>query len=80
MFQYGIPAAPPTTTFNYTPAVTQVEVRLASGVDPTMVTADNQLFARTGSGISGFYPGMVASYAITTTVSNKQIQFAEGSP
>jgi hypothetical protein len=80
VFQYGIPAAPPTTTFNYTPAVTQVEVRLAGGVDPTMVTADTQLFARMGSSISGFYPGMVASYTITTTVSNKQIQFAEGAP
>jgi hypothetical protein len=81
VFQYGIPAAPPTTTFNYTPAVTQLEVRLANGVDPTAITNDTQLFKRgTTGGITGFYPTTVATYVVTTTVNNKQIQFAEGSP
>jgi hypothetical protein len=81
VFQYGIPAGPPTTTFNYTPAVTQVEVRLANGVAPSAITSDAQLFARAASGgITGYYTDSVATYVVTTNVSNKQIQFAEGSP
>lgn len=81
VFQFGIPAAPPTTSYNYTPAVTEVDVRLATAVDPTMVTSDAQLFKRSGNGsISAYYTTMVDSYVITTNVSNKQIQFAEGSP
>src|SRR5262245_26749917 len=32
VFQFGIPAAPPTTTFNYTPIVTELDVRLATGI------------------------------------------------
>lgn len=81
LFQYGIPAGPPTTAANYTPVAVQVEVRLANGVDPASITSDAQLFKRSGSGsITGYYPDAVASYVITDTVSNKQIQFAEGSP
>ncbi|MDB4961427.1 MAG: hypothetical protein JWP01_1426 [Myxococcales bacterium] len=81
VFQYGIPAAPPTTAFNYTPLAFQVEVRLASGVDPTTITADSALFRRGTTGaISGYYPTSVASYTVTTTLSNKQVQFAEGAP
>lgn len=81
LFQYGIPAAPPTTTFNYTPLVTQLDVRLANGVAPAGIMNDPQLFARSGTGsITGHYVDTVATYAVTTTVSNKQLQFQEGQP
>jgi hypothetical protein len=81
LFQYGIPAAPPTTSYNYTPLVTQLDVRLANGVAPSTIMGDAQLFARSGSGsINGYYTDTVASYELTTTVSNKQIQFTEGQP
>lgn len=80
VFQYGIPAAAPTTTFNYTPVVTEIDVRLANGVDPTTITSDAQLFKRGTTGaVSGYYPDAVSNYVVTTTVTNKQIQFAEGS-
>ncbi|HEY5925616.1 MAG TPA: hypothetical protein VIV11_28215 [Kofleriaceae bacterium] len=81
VFQYGIPPAPPTTTFNYTPVVTELDVRLATGVDPTTITNDTQLFRRSASGaITGYFPTAVDNYVVTTIVSNKQIQFAEGAP
>jgi hypothetical protein len=81
LFQYGIPAAPPTTAFNYTPLVTQLDVRLAGGVAPAGISNDPQLFARSGTGgITGYYVDAVASYAVTTSVSNKQLQFQEGQP
>jgi hypothetical protein len=81
VFQYGIPAAPPTTTFNYTPAVTELDVRLAPGVDPAMITSDTQLFRRSATGaLTGYYGATVDNYVVTTTVSNKQIQFEEGAP
>jgi hypothetical protein len=81
VFQYGIPTAPPTTTFNYTPLVTELDVRLATGVDPATITADTSLFKRSTSGsISGYYPTAVDSHTVTTTVSNKQIQFVDGAP
>jgi hypothetical protein len=81
VFQYGIPAAPPTTAFNYTPLVTQVDVRLATGVAPSAINSDPQLFARSATGgITGYYVDTVASYVVTTTVSNRQLQFQEGSP
>ena len=31
-------------------------------------------------GINGYYVDSVASYAVTTTVTNKQLQFQEGQP
>jgi hypothetical protein len=81
VFQYGIPAAPPAMTFNYTPLVTQVDVRLATGVAPSAITSDPQLFSRSATGgITGYFVDTVASYLVTTTVSNRQIQFQEGSP
>ncbi|HEX5059340.1 MAG TPA: hypothetical protein VFV99_08275 [Kofleriaceae bacterium] len=81
VFQYGIPAAPPTTTFNYTPVVTELDVRLATGVAPAAITGDAQLFARSASGsITGYYVDMVNNYVVTTTVSNKQLQFMDGAP
>ncbi len=82
VFQYGIPAAPPTSTFNYTPVVTELDVRLATDVDPTMITTDTQLFRRsaTNGAITGLYPDAVDSYVVTTTYSNKQIQFVDGAP
>ena len=81
VFQYGIPAAPPTTTFNYTPLATQLDVRLAMGVAPATILNDPQLFARSATGgINGHYVDTVANYTVTTTVSNKQLQFQEGQP
>lgn len=81
VFQYGIPAGPPTTAFNYTPLSTALEVRLASGVGPAAIDADGDLFSRSASGsITGYYTDNVASYTVTTTISNRQVQFAEGSP
>jgi hypothetical protein len=81
VFQYGIPAAPPTTAFNYTPLVTQLDVRLAMTVAPPTIMGDAQLFARSATGgINGYYTDTVANYTVTTTVSNKQIQFVEGQP
>ncbi|HUS30930.1 MAG TPA: hypothetical protein VMZ53_20610 [Kofleriaceae bacterium] len=81
VFQYGIPAAPPTTTFNWTPIVTELDVRLASGVDPTTVTNDASLFKRSTTGaITGYYTTTVDNYTVMTTVSNKPIQFVDGAP
>jgi hypothetical protein len=83
VFQYGIPAAPPTDTLNYTPLATQIDVRLTTGIAPATIMNDAQLFRRmpaaTGS-INGYYVDAVASYTITTTVTNRQIQFLEGAP
>lgn len=81
VFQLGIPTAPPTTTPNYTPIVTEVDVRLATGIDPTTVTNDVQLFKRATNGsISAYFTDTVATYTTTTTVSNKFIQFVDGEP
>jgi hypothetical protein len=81
VFQLGIPAAPPTTTPNYSPIVTQLDVRLANGVAPAAVTSDAQLFVRSATGsINAYLTDTVASYTVTTTVSNKQIQFVDGEP
>ncbi len=46
VFQFGIPPAPPTTTYNYTPVVTELDVRLVDGMEPTGVTRDLQLLNR----------------------------------
>jgi hypothetical protein len=81
VFQYGIPPGPPTDAFNYTPVTTEVQVRLASGVAPSAVDDDGDLFTRSATGaISGYYVDTVASFTVTTTVLNQQIQFAEGAP
>lgn len=83
VFQYPIPTAAPTTTPNYTPLATQIDVRLTTGVAPTAITADTQLFRRsaavTGS-INGYLTDTVASFTITTAVTMRHIQFQEGSP
>jgi hypothetical protein len=81
VFQYGVPSMPPTTAFNYTPLATALEVRLANGVGPAAIDADADLFARSSSGsITAYRTDNVASYLVTTTVTNRQIQFAEGAP
>lgn len=81
VFQFGVPAAPPTTAFNYTPLTTAVDVRLAAGVAPADVADDAALFRRSATGaITAFFPQRVASFTITTTVNNFQLQFAEGAP
>jgi hypothetical protein len=46
-----------------------------------MIDSDADLFTRSSSGsISGIYVDRVATYLVTTTVSNRQVQFAEGEP
>ncbi|CAN5715902.1 hypothetical protein BH11MYX3_BH11MYX3_33710 [soil metagenome] len=81
VFQLGIPIAPPTTTPNYSPIVTELDVRLATAVDPVTITSDTQLFRRATNGsISGYLTDAVDSFTTTTTVSNKQIQFVDGEP
>lgn len=80
VFQFGIPAMAPTTAFNYTPIVTQLDVRLATGVDPAAIASDTQLFRRANGALTGFLSDSVASVAVTTTVTNKQLQFTEGQP
>jgi hypothetical protein len=82
VFQYGIPAAPPAPgTFNYTPLVTELDVRLATGVAPAAIVDDAMLFKRSATGsITGIYVDNVATFTVTTSVTNKQIQFAEDAP
>lgn len=79
VFQYGVPDAPPTDAFNYTPVVTELSVRLASGVAPDDVDDDGDLFNRSGTGsITGYHVDTVASFTVTTSTLVQQIQFAEG--
>jgi hypothetical protein len=81
VLQYGIPIEPPTTTFNYTPIVVALDVRLATGVAPAAITNDTALFKRSATGsITGYSVDNVATFTVTTTVSNKPLQFVEGSP
>jgi hypothetical protein len=81
VFQYAIPAAPPTTSFNYTPLTTDLQVRLAPGIAPADVMDDATLYKRSMTGsISAYYVEKVATLSITTTVSNRPLQFVEGSP
>jgi hypothetical protein len=81
VFQFGIPSAVPTNAFNYTPLVMQLDVRLATGVAPTAIANDAQLFRRSPSGsINGYLIEHVASFTVTTSVTNRQIQFQEGMP
>ncbi len=81
VFQFGIPSTPPTSSPNYTPITTSIAVQLASGVAPSSVTADDQLFTRSASGsITGYLVADVASFSVTTTTNNLQIQFMDGAP
>lgn len=81
VFQYAIPAVPPAGVFSYTPLSTDIVVRLANGIAPSMITSDAELFRRSATGaITGYYVDKVASYTVMTTVNNLQLQFAEGSP
>src|SRR5262249_8191794 len=70
VFQFAIPAAGPMPGApNYSPVTTEVDVRLATGVDPTMISADSDLFKRGVTGaISSYYTDHVASFTVTTTV------------
>ena len=82
VFQYGIPAAPPAAqTPNWTPIVTEVDVRLATGIAPTAIMADTDLFTRNAGGaITAYRVDNVATFTITTNVTNRPIQFADGAP
>jgi hypothetical protein len=81
VFQYAIPTAPPAGVFSYSPLSADVVVRLATGVTPSMIVSDTDLFKRSSNGaITGYNVNNVASYVIMTTVNNVQLQFAEGSP
>lgn len=82
VFQYGIPmAAPAAQAPNWTPIVTEVDARLATGIAPAAVTADTDLFTRSATGaINAYRTDNVATYTITTNVTNRPIQFADGAP
>jgi hypothetical protein len=81
VFQYGIPAVPPTSTFNYTPVVVEVDVRLADTIAPSAITSDADLFVRSGTGaMTAYRVDNVETFTVTTIVSNKQIQFVDGEP
>jgi hypothetical protein len=81
VFQYAIPTAPPGMVFSYSPVTTDVVVRLATGIAPSAIVSDADLFKRSSTGsITGYYVTNVATYTVTTTVNNLQLQFAEGAP
>ncbi len=80
VFQFAIPTVAP-TVFSYSPLAADVTVRLADNVAPSSITADANLFKRSATGaITAFFPATVSTFTIGTTVTNLQLQFAEGSP
>ncbi|MBA2544900.1 MAG: hypothetical protein H0V17_34980 [Deltaproteobacteria bacterium] len=80
VFQFAIPTVAP-AVFSYSPLAADVTVRLANGIAPSAVDADADLFKRNATGaITAFFPATVATFTIGTTVTNLQIQFAEGAP
>jgi len=80
VFQYAIPTVTP-TTFSYTPLATDVTVRLATGVAPSAITSDLDLFRRNATGaMTAYVPGNVATFTVGVTTTNMQLQFTEGSP
>ncbi len=81
VFQFGIPTAAPTSSPNYSPIATTVTVQLASGVAPSAIQGDGDMFVRNAGGsITGYYTTNVASFTVTTTTSNMQLQFMDGAP
>lgn len=84
VFQVTIPTVPPVLTPpapNYSPLCQDVTVRLATGVQPSDITSDTDLFRRAANGtMNGYRPDNVASYTVGTVVNNIQIQFTEGLP
>ena len=85
ILQYGVPAAAPilppnqAAAFNYTPYLTALDVRLANAVAPSAIARDGELFTRSATGgMTGFLATTVASFTITTTFSNLQLQFQDG--
>ncbi len=80
VFQYSIPAVAP-TVFSYSPLATDITLRLASGVAPSAITADSDLFRRTATGvINAIVSSNVDNYTVGIITSNLQIQFTEGLP
>jgi hypothetical protein len=80
IFQFGIPAEPPTEAYNYTALVNLVEVNLAPGVTAASLMGDGDLFMRSMTGgISAMTPA-VDSFEVTETVRNWPTQFVEGEP
>jgi hypothetical protein len=74
-------AVPTTASSPYSPVTTEVDVRLATGIAPSAILQDSDLFTRGPTGaISAYRTDNVASFAITLTVTNKQFQFADGAP
>jgi len=80
VFQFPIPAAPPGTTFSYSPLCQEIVTRLANGIAPTAITADvPDLYARNATGaMTGFNATNVATFTITGVTNNIQLQFADG--
>jgi hypothetical protein len=82
VFQFAPPMAAPGMTLNYSPVTNDVTVRLATGIAPSAISNDSDLFRRnamTGA-ITSFVVGNVDNFTIQTTVNNLQLQFMEGMP
>jgi hypothetical protein len=79
IFQWAVPAAPPTMTPNYTPLCTRVEVRLAPGiVAAETIHGDADLFTRSMTGAITAMTENVASFEVTERIENWPLQFVEG--
>lgn len=84
VFQVAIPLVAPVQVPpmpNYSPLCQDVIVELESGIAPSTITSDTELFRRTASGtLNGYRPDNVADYTIGTVVNNIPLQFVEGQP
>lgn len=81
VFQYSIPAGPPGMTFSYSPLATDVVVRLVTGVAPSAILSDADLYRRSATGsVTAYLVDNVASFTVGTTVNNLQLQFVDGAP
>jgi len=80
VFQFPIPTVAP-TVFSYSPLATDVTVRLVTGIAPSAITSDLDLFRRSATGaITAYVPGNVATFTVGITTTNIQLQYTEGLP
>jgi hypothetical protein len=81
IFQATIPTGPPGATPTYTPVSAIIRVDLAKGITPASIGKDSDLFTRSATGdIVSADTNKVAQFAVTTQLTDLQIQFAEGAP
>lgn len=81
VFQFAIPTVVNPTMFSYSPLATDVTVRLATGITPSLITTDFDLFRRGATGaVTAFVPGNVATFTVGLITTNLQLQYTEGSP